>query len=148
MSDQMEPPSSDPIEQIGTMVFLPMALSSALELEVFTVLGEAPMTVQQIAAKIGVKPRLPACLALAVGSAAWKRCASQGASSSPRGRRRSSSWRLLERFPETTAEEGSGPVHRGKGLQADLRAVPPERRRGRRKEIERTEQPRGGRAAG
>jgi hypothetical protein len=56
----MEPPSSDPIEQIRTMAFLPMAVSSALELKVFTVLGEGPRTVQQIATKIGVKPRPPA----------------------------------------------------------------------------------------
>lgn len=57
MPDKTEPPSSAPIDQIRTMAFLPMGLCAALELEIFTVLSSGPMSAEQIASEIGVKPR-------------------------------------------------------------------------------------------
>ena len=57
MPDKTEPPSSEPIDQIRSMATLPMGLSAALELEIFTVLSGGPMTAERIAFEIGVKPR-------------------------------------------------------------------------------------------
>lgn len=50
-------PSRAPIDRIMHALFAPMAVRAALELGVFTVLGDGPMTAGALADALGVRPR-------------------------------------------------------------------------------------------
>lgn len=54
---QTTPPSRAPIDNIREAVFTPMAVRAALQLGLFTPLARGPMTAQELADALGVKPR-------------------------------------------------------------------------------------------
>ncbi|MEE8284904.1 MAG: methyltransferase, partial [Alphaproteobacteria bacterium] len=51
------PPSREPIDRLIHAPVTPMAVRAALRLEVFTLLAEGPMTAEELADALGVKPR-------------------------------------------------------------------------------------------
>lgn len=56
-SESGAPPSREPIDRITRAVAAPMAVRAALQLGVFTPLGDGPMTAGELAEALGVKPR-------------------------------------------------------------------------------------------
>jgi hypothetical protein len=56
-SDKSVLPSREPIDQLREAVFTPMAVRAALQLGIFTPLANGPMTTQELADTLGVKPR-------------------------------------------------------------------------------------------
>ncbi len=56
-TDTNAPPSREPIDRLTRAVFTPMAVRAALQLGVFTPLGDGPMTADELADVLGVKPR-------------------------------------------------------------------------------------------
>ncbi len=56
-TDTGAPPSREPIDRLTRAVFTPMAVRAALQLGVFTPLGDGPMTAGELADALGVKPR-------------------------------------------------------------------------------------------
>ena len=57
MTETSTPPSREPIDRISHAVPTPMALRAALQLDLFTALADGPMTVEELADALGVKPR-------------------------------------------------------------------------------------------
>ncbi len=51
------PPSREPIDRLTRAPVTPMAVRAALRLEVFTLLAQGPMTAEELADALGVKPR-------------------------------------------------------------------------------------------
>ena len=62
MSERVTPPSRTPIDKIREATITPMAVRAALQLDVFTPLAKGPMTAQELADELGVKPRRLALL--------------------------------------------------------------------------------------
>ena len=56
-SETSAPPSRELIDQIRPAVITPMAVRAALQLDVFTPLANGPMTAEELADALGVKPR-------------------------------------------------------------------------------------------
>ncbi len=56
-TDDATPPSREPIDRITRTVTAPMAVRAALQLGLFTPLGDGPMTAVELADALGVKPR-------------------------------------------------------------------------------------------
>jgi len=56
-SEPAAPPSREPIDRLTRTPVTPMAVRAALRLDVFTPLAQGPMTAEELAEAIGVKPR-------------------------------------------------------------------------------------------
>lgn len=57
MTEASTPPSREPIDRITHAVATPMAVRAALQLDLFTALANGPMTAENLADAVGVKPR-------------------------------------------------------------------------------------------
>lgn len=56
-TEQVTPPSRAPIDNVRFATFTPMAVRAALQLGLFTPLARGPMTAEELAVALGVKPR-------------------------------------------------------------------------------------------
>lgn len=56
-TEQVTPPSREPIDNVRLATFTPMAVRAALQLGLFTPLAQGPMTAEELAVSLGVKPR-------------------------------------------------------------------------------------------
>ncbi len=56
-SGQTPPPSRAPIDNIRSAIVAPMAVRAAVQLGLFTPLAQGPMTAEELADALGLKPR-------------------------------------------------------------------------------------------
>ena len=62
-TEQVTPPSRQPIDNVRLATFTPMAVRAALQLGLFTPLAQGPMTAEELAVSLGVKPLINLYLA-------------------------------------------------------------------------------------
>ena len=58
-SPTLDKTEENPIEKVATSVYPPFALLAGMQLDLFSLLKDEPMSAEQIAAKIGVAPATP-----------------------------------------------------------------------------------------